>query len=163
METSRLLPWRHAVAAAWLGVTVAMLASSTDAGATVLCAAFNRTTGTLREGATLKVRTTCKASEQQVDPAAIGIQGLSKLTVRTGNTVSTNGGLATSALCQQGEVATGGGALTSVSGGAEITVRSSRPQPDTAGSVPTSWRINASNLNSAGMITATAYAVCAAP
>jgi len=109
------------------------------------------------------VRTTCKTSEQQVDPAAIGIQGLSKATVRTGNTISTNAGLSTSAFCQTGEVATGGGALTSVSGGAEITVSSSRPQPETAGSVPTSWRISASNLSSTGLITATAYAVCAAP
>jgi len=135
----------------------------TPAAATILCGAKDRTTGQLRDGASLKVRSVCRANEVQASAAALGLSPPG-VVVRTGSQISTGGSLSTPANCDPGEVATGGGALTSVTGGAEITVRSSRPQPETAGAVPIGWRVSAANLNApTGTITVTAYVVCATP
>ncbi len=66
------------------------------------------------------------------------------------------------AACAAGEVATGGGVLSSAANGGVAAVRSSEPQPDTAGATPTSWRVIVENVADPGTVTATAYVVCAA-
>jgi len=124
-------------------VVAALLAHAGRADALVLCAKQNAKTHAITEGASLKLRTTCKASEQQVDPASIGLQGsvgTGNVVVRVGSEITTNGTVSTPANCTAGEVATGGGALSVGAGGGEAAMRSSRPQPDTAGATPTGWR-----------------------
>lgn len=48
---------------------------SADAFALVVCSPVNRATGQAREGAPLRLRTTCKSAEVQIDPATVGLQG----------------------------------------------------------------------------------------
>ena len=144
-----------------LAVSLSLLALPAVGGAAVLCGKTNPSTGELREGSELHVRSTCKATEQQVTLTALGLE--SKYTVRAGNQITTNGALSTPAICEPGEVATGGGAIATGNNGGNPAIRSSRPQPDTVGSVPTSWRTTVANQAGAGTITVTAYAVCVAP
>jgi hypothetical protein len=109
------------------------------------------------------VRTACRDNESLVDAGALGLAtGFTTTTVRTGNTITTNAALSTSALCAAGEVATGGGVLSSAANGGIAAMRSSEPQPDTPGATPTSWRVTVENVSDTGTITATAYVVCAA-
>jgi hypothetical protein len=155
-------PRRVTSCAAFLVATV--VTAATGAEATVLCGKLNSATGHVRDGSSLHVRSACKTSEVQLDAAALGLQVLGTLAVRMGNAVSTSGSLSTPANCNSGEVATGGGLIGTAADGGEIAVRSSRPQPETAGATPTGWRVSAGNLNvPTGTITATAYVVCAAP
>lgn len=56
-------------------VAFGTLAAATEAGALVLCGKRHPATGLVREGSTILVRTTCKASEIQMDPDALGLRG----------------------------------------------------------------------------------------
>ena len=142
-----------------------MLAAPTGCAALAICAHKNAKTGAIKDGTTLKLRATCKASEQQVDPAAIGLQSAvaNHIAVRTGNQITTNGTLTTPAVCDTGEVATGGGAFSLNNSGGIAAIRSSRPDPDTDGATPTGWRVRVQNIADTGTITVTAYAVCIGP
>jgi hypothetical protein len=51
-----------------------VIALSQQAEALVMCAP-KRPTGTVREGAPIKLRTACKANELHLDPVALGLQG----------------------------------------------------------------------------------------
>jgi hypothetical protein len=157
-------PWRWSVG---LVVAVATSAASvSSANAFVLCAHKNTKSGVIVEGAVLKLRTACKASEDQVDPASVGLQGslgTSNVVVRTGSAIGTNGTVSTPANCNGGEVATGGGALSIASSGGDPVLRSSRPEPDTAGATPTGWRVTVANSSGTGSITVTPYVVCVSP
>jgi hypothetical protein len=161
------VPRRSQQRSVWLGAALVVLAAfASRADAFVLCAHRNSKTAAIADGAALKLRTTCKSSEQQVDPASIGLQGslgAGNVVVRTGNTISTNGTVSTPANCNAGEVATGGGALSIGNNGGEPAIRSSRPEPDTAGATPTGWRTTVVNSAGTGTITVTAYAVCVSP
>lgn len=158
MKTPIRPPKRFASCVASLALLVA-----TGADATVVCGKLDAKTGHVRDGSAVHVRNACRPSEVQLDAAALGLQVLGTLTVRTGNTISTNGIVSTSAICNPGEVATGGGLLGLSNDGGQPVLRSTRPEPDTAGATPTSWRSTAANLSTTGTITVTAYAVCAAP
>jgi hypothetical protein len=151
-----------------LALVLVLLSSAvpTPATALVLCAKHNRKTGAITDGAPLKLRTTCKTSETQVDPGSIGLQsalGTGNVTVRLGDQITTNATVSTPANCSAGEVATGGGILATGNGGGVAAMRESIPQPDTAGATPTGWRSIVENTQATGTITATAYAVCVAP
>jgi hypothetical protein len=141
-----LAPW---LLAAW---TLAA-----PAHAFVLCA---RGDAGPNEGASVKVRSACKDNETTIDPGALGLSATVSTVVRTGNPLSTNGTLSNPASCLPGEVATGGGALTSSADGGLAVVKSSRPQPDTAGATPTSWRVTVANVSDTGTISSTTYVVC---
>ncbi len=147
--------------AAWLAAGCAAAALATPARAFVLCARSGNGADP-NDGASVKVRSACRDNEAALDAAALGVSpALPATLVRTGDTISTNGTLSTPASCADGEVATGGGALTSGTGGGIPVLRSSRPQPDDAGATPTAWRVVVSNAGDAGTITATTYVVCA--
>jgi hypothetical protein len=126
--------------------------------AAVLCGRKNATTGELLEGTALHVRSACRATEVQASLASLGL--LPQFTVRSGNQITTNASVSTAAVCQPGEVATGGGALSTGATGGNPAIRSSEPQPNDPGSVPTSWRAIVANTATTGTITVTAYAVC---
>jgi len=99
-----------------------------------------------------------------VADSLVGGPGMRHFITRLGNQITTNGGLQTSAVCLAGEVATGGGAVTSAASGGQINITASRPEPETAGSTPTSWRISATNVGSAsGTITVQTFVICASP
>ena len=140
----------------WLAATLAAVGSVVGADAAVLCARKSASTGLAVEGATVKVRSECRPSEVPVNP-------LPNLVVRAGSPFGAGGSVSTLALCDAGEVATGGGATVVGNDGGIGALRSSRPQPEAEGSVPTSWRINAFNSAPTGSITATAFVVCASP
>jgi hypothetical protein len=126
----------------------------------VLCARGGD--GDPNEGASVKVRSVCKDNETALDPSTLGATASAITTiVRLGNQVSTNHALSTAASCEAGEVATGGGALSSSNDGGLPFMKSSRPQPDTAGATPTAWRTTVENISDTGTFTATAYVVCA--
>jgi hypothetical protein len=140
-------------------IAAALLASRSDAF--VLCAR-NGSSGVPSDGATVKVRAACKDNESLVDAGALGLTtGFTTTTVRTGNTITTNAALSTPASCAAGEVATGGGVLSSAANGGVAAVRSSQPQPDAPGATPTAWRATVENVSDTGTVTATAYVVCA--
>ena len=145
-----------------LAVFLVVLAAP-GANATMVCGKLDSNTGHVRDGSALHVRSACRTSEVQLDAAALGLQVLGTLTVRTGNQLTTNGTVSTPANCNAGEVATGGGALSLANAGALPAIRSSRPEPETAGSTPTGWRTTVTNTSPDGTISVTAYAVCAAP
>jgi hypothetical protein len=140
-------------------VLVAALALSRTVHASSLCVRRNGS-GVPSEGATVKLRTTCASNEIALDPASVAFTVPPVVTVRTGSPISTTGTVSTPAPCAAGEVATGGGALSIGSGGGSPVIRSSRPEPETAGAVPTSWRVTVANEGAAGSITVTPYAVC---
>jgi len=145
-------------------VTAMLFASfASHASGAVLCGRVNAATGEIADGATLKLRTACKSNELPVNAADLGLGPASGFIVRTGNTVTTNGSLSSPANCEPGEVATGGGVLATGNDGGLPVMRSSRPQPETAGAAPTSWRVTEVNSAGTGTITATAYVVCAVP
>lgn len=153
----------HGPAPIWLRLLVvsfSVLALPAAGGAAVLCGKVNAT-GEFRDGSQLHVRSTCKATEKQATLTALGLEPT--FTVRVGTPLTTSGSLSSPATCEPGEVATGGGASSIGSGGGQPAIRSSRPQPDTAGSVPTAWRVSVANTAGTGTITATPYAVCALP
>jgi hypothetical protein len=157
-------PIRSKTTTAWLLAAFLAGASSTPADAFVLCARKSNGAAAPSEGAGVKVRSVCKDNEATLDAAALGLTtGLTSTIVRTGNQVSTNFAVSTAASCEPSEVATGGGVLATGTNGGVAVMRASRPQPDTAGSVPTAWRSTVQNLSDTGTITATAYVVCAAP
>jgi hypothetical protein len=160
-----MTPPRHrSVLVAWLLTTCAAGVLVGPARAAVLCARASHGATAPNDGATVKVRGACKPNEATLDPAALGIAtGLATTVVRTGNQVSTNGALSTSAFCAAGEVATGGGALATGTNDGVAALRSSRPQPDDADATPTGWRVTVANQADKGTITATAYVVCAVP
>lgn len=56
-------------------LTVVVTTMSSTAFALVVCSSVNRATGQPREGGSLRLRTTCKSTEVQVDPATVGLQG----------------------------------------------------------------------------------------
>ena len=144
--------------AAWLLAAGALAA---PAQAFVLCARSGSDGGP-NEGASVKVRRVCKDNETALDAATLGLAAPTLSTiVRTGNQISTNGTLSSPASCDAGEVATGGGALSTGADGALPVIRSSRPQPDTAGATPTAWRTTVANIADTGTITVTPYVVCA--
>lgn len=147
----------------WMLTLCAAGALSAPAHAFVLCA-HNASTGDPSEGASVKIRSACKDSETTLDPSVLGVSpsGISTI-VRTGDQITTNGGLSTPASCQPGEVATGGGVLTVGNAGGIPAMKASRPEPDTAGATPTGWRVTVANIADTGTITATAYVVCAGP
>jgi hypothetical protein len=152
---------RLALRFALVAVCFSLLGSPALGRAAVLCGKKNTTTGELLEGTGLHVRSECKSTEIQASLSALGLQP--KFAVRSGNTITTNGSLSTPATCQPGEIATGGGVLATGANGGVPAMRSSRPLPDDAGAVPTSWRTTVGNVEATGTITATAYVVCAAP
>jgi hypothetical protein len=118
------------------------------AGASVLCG--RQSGGHIVDGATIKLRQSCKSNELAVNPLELGLTSPPHLLVRTGNTITTNGSVSTAASCEDGEVATGGGALaTGANGGLPVT-RSSHPQPDDPGSTPTGWRVTIVNTADSG-------------
>jgi hypothetical protein len=98
-----------------------------------------------------------------VADSVVGGPGMRHFVTRLGSQVTSNGGISTSAFCLAGEVATGGGAVTSAASGGQVNVTSSRPQPETAGTTPTSWRITATNVTATGTITVQAFVICASP
>lgn len=57
-----------------LALVLSALAPAT-ATALVMCGLTDRSTGELREGAPIRVRSACRSSETQVDPIALGLQG----------------------------------------------------------------------------------------
>lgn len=59
---------------ALLLLSTAVLTSS-DVNAIVLCGRKKLSTGAVAEGATIRLRTACKAAELQLDPVALGLQG----------------------------------------------------------------------------------------
>lgn len=143
---------------------VSTLAGIATTEAAVLCGTKDRTTGQLRDGASLHVRSVCRTNEVAADLAALGLSALPHVTVRLGNTITTNGSLASPSSCDPGEVATGGGAATSGASGGVPELRTSRPDPDGDGAVPTGWRVAVGNANApTGTVTSTTYVVCAAP
>ena len=142
-------------------LVAAGIASQVDAA--VLCGRRSAATGEIADGATVKVRTACRDSELAVNPADLGVRAQPTTVVRTGSAISTNGTVSTPARCEPGEVATGGGVLSSGSSGGEPVLRSTRPEPETPGATPTSWRVTVANGAGAGSITATPFVVCAAP
>jgi hypothetical protein len=155
---------RGAPVAALVAALVATHALAADAA--VLCARRAAGGTQAAEGATVKIRASdCRDNEVPVEAAALGLPaaGLTTTVVRTGNQVTTNGSLSTSAACEPGEVATGGGALNQGNDGGLPVLRSSRPQPEAAGGTPTSWRVTVTNSAATGTITATAFVVCAVP
>lgn len=141
----------------------ALLATALTSGtASALVCARADSTGHLREGTTLKLRSVCRSTERAVDAAALGL-GLRNLIVRTGNPISTNGTVSTPSNCDAGEVAAGGGALSVGSTGGDPAMRSSRPEPETDGATPTAWRVTVENTAGTGTITVTPYVVCGTP
>src|SRR5262249_21911463 len=116
--------------AAWLLVAGSLAA---PAHAVTLCARSGNGADP-NDGATVKVRSACKDTETALDPATLGLSapGVSTI-VRTGDQITTNGSVSTPASCEAGEVATGGGALSVGNDGGVAVLRSSRPQPETAG------------------------------
>ena len=114
------------------------------------------------EGASVKIRSICKDNETSVDPPTLGLAvGAVSAVVRTGNQITTDGSVSSPASCEAGEVATGGGVLAMAADGGIAAVRTSRPQPDTPGATPTSWRAIVENVSDTGTIAATTYVVCA--
>jgi hypothetical protein len=146
-----------------LAATIALgLAARADAS--VLCG--RRNGDELADGASVKVRSACKSNELPVDAAALGLAGAPGLVttvVRTGSPITTNGTVSTPANCADGEVATGGGALSAAVSGGLPVLRSSRPEPETAAGTPTGWRVTVVNSAGTGMITVTPFVVCAVP
>ncbi len=144
--------------AAWL---LAAGTLATPAHAFVLCARSTNGTDPI-DGVAVKVRSACRVTEVALDPATLGLTpgGISTI-VRTGNQITTNASVSTPANCEPGEVATGGGAIATGANGGIAVMRSSRPEPETAGPTPTSWRTTVENSSATGTITATAYVVCA--
>ena len=145
----------------WIAAALVAAGISGQASASVLCG--RQSGGRIADGATIKLRDVCRSNELAVNPLDVGLTSQPHLIVRTGNTVSTNVSLSTLASCEAGEVATGGGALSTGANGGTPVIRSSRPQPDEPGSVPTAWRVTVANTSASGTITAVAYAVCAVP
>lgn len=146
----------------WILAALSAAALATPARATVFLCAHRNANGDAGDGASVKVRSVCRDNEVALDPASLGIRPrVGAVTIRTGNTITTNGSLSTPANCEPGEVATGGGVLSVGNDGGQPVMRSSRPQPDTAGATPTSWRVTVANVAGTGTVTATAYAVCA--
>jgi hypothetical protein len=144
----------------WLLAAFAAGMLARSAHGFVLCARGGD--GDPNEGASVKVRSVCKDNETAVDPSTPGASASAITTiVRTGNQISTNHTLSTPANCVDGEVATGGGALSSGNDDGVPVIKSSRTQPDTAGATPTAWRTTAENISDTGTITATAFVVCA--
>jgi hypothetical protein len=152
---------RKGIAATAAAILIAGLVSHVSAA--VLCGRRDGATAAIADGATLKLRTACKSNELPVNAADLALAPASGFSVRTGNTVTTNGTVSTAATCEAGEVATGGGILALGNDGGVPVMRSSRPQPDTAGATPTAWRVTEANSAGAGTITVTAYVVCAVP
>jgi len=148
---------------------------STSAHAEVLC---------ITKRSTLKVRTACKATETQADPAALGLQGpegppgsVSAPVVRLGAVDTANGGaqyLESTAVCEVGEVAISGGFI--VTDGC-INLQQYDPTPTPhggsfpsddlgnpaeAGETPTAWTV--AGLTACGTDnTVQAFALCVAP
>jgi len=145
----------------WIAAALMAAGLGGQARASVLCG--RQSNGRIADGATIKLRDICKSNELAVNPLEVGLTSQPHVVVRTGNTVSTNFSLSTAASCEPGEVATGGGALSTGSGGGLPVMRTSRPQPDDPGSVPTGWRVTVVNTATSGTFTAVAYAICAAP
>jgi hypothetical protein len=157
-------PIRSKTTTAWLLASFLAGASSTPADAFVLCARKSNGATAPSEGAGVKVRSVCKDNEATLDAAALSLAtGLTSTLVRTGSQLSTSGTVSTPANCAAGEVATGGGVLATGASGGVAVMRSSRPQPETAGASPTGWRVTVQNLSDTGTITVTAYVVCAVP
>ena len=152
---------RRGIAATVTVILIAGLASHVSAA--VLCGRRDAGSAEIADGATLKLRTACKSNELPVNAADLGLASVSGFVVRTGNTVSTNVSVSTPANCEPGEFATGGGALALGNDGGLPVMRSSRPQPETAGAAPTAWRVTEVNSAGTGTITVTAYVVCAVP
>lgn len=71
----RLLEVRTAPFWITLSLTAVVTTMSADAFALVVCSPVNRATGQAREGAPLRLRTACRTTEVQIDPAAVGLQG----------------------------------------------------------------------------------------
>jgi hypothetical protein len=98
----------------------------------------------------------------QGSPGAAGANGATKVVVRLGTLISvpnTTTGSVT-AECNPGERATGGG--NSISGSTGWQVIESFPTPGTAGSTPTGWRVDATNLTGSAN-NLVALVVCASP
>lgn len=61
-----------------LGITLGFLVAAvlaTNADALVMCAKLKKSTGGVREGTAIKLRTACKDNEEQLDPASLGLGG----------------------------------------------------------------------------------------
>jgi hypothetical protein len=145
--------------ATWLLAACAAGTLVTPAHGFVLCA---RGDGAPNEGASVKVRSVCKDNETALDPTTLGASAARIATVvRTGNQITTNGSLSSPASCLDGEVATGGGALTSGTAGGLPVIKASRPEPDAAGATPTGWRVTVQNIADAGTVTSKTFVVCA--
>jgi len=144
----------------WIAAALVLLLAG-HARASVLCG--RQSGGHIADGATIKLRESCKSNELAVNPLDLGLSSQPHLVVRTGNTISTNVSLATTASCEDCEVAIGGGVLATGASGGLPVMRSSRPQPDDPGSTPTGWRVTIVNTAASGTITGVAYVVCAAP
>ena len=163
---ARAIVWNGRPVSPRLLASALLVAVALQADASVLCGRRNGDTDEVSDGASVKVRSACRSNEVELDAATLGLAGTPSLVttvVRTGNTVSTSGSLSTPALCESGEVATGGGALSLGTNGGVPVLRSSRPEPETAGATPTSWRASVANVAGTGSITATAFVVCAVP
>ena len=145
----------------WIAAALMVLGLGGHAEASVLCG--RQSGGHIVDGATIKLRESCKSNELAVNPLELGLSSQPHLVVRTGNTISTNFSLSTAASCEDGEVATGGGGLATGANGGLPVMSASRPQPDDAGGTPTGWRVTIVNTAASGTITGVAYVVCAAP
>jgi hypothetical protein len=98
----------------------------------------------------------------QGQPGPPGASGATSVVVRTAtDTINTTGTFTTTAACQAGEVATGGGAESSGPGFAHGGLPNG-PVPATAGLVPRGWQ-GTSEVQIAGPIVFTVWVVCAAP
>lgn len=58
-----------------LSLTAVVVVTTSDAFALVMCSSVNRATGQPREGGSLRLRSACKTTEVQIDPATVGLQG----------------------------------------------------------------------------------------
>ena len=145
----------------WIAVAFLTAGLGGYARASVLCG--RQSGGRIADGAIIKLRDSCKSNELAVNPLEVGLTSQPHVVVRTGSTVSTNGALSSRASCEAGEVATGGGGLSTGANGGLPVMRSSRPEPDDPGATPTAWRVTIVNSSAMGTITVVPYAVCAAP
>lgn len=170
-----------------LGVVVGVaLAITTTADAAVMCVKAKK--GTAKEGAPIKLRTTCPVSEVQVDPLGLGLQGpqgaqgqqgaggadgpqgpqgdpglpgLSGVEVVTaqGNVVITSTGTSTAtASCPAGKKVLGGGGTFVVIAGTVSEQRLDDSRPVTT--EPQGWTVSMSG-NVSDDWRADAHAVCA--
>ncbi len=66
---------RNVIAVTVCGLLAASVVIPVTADAVVMCAKVKSSTGEIREGTPIKLRTVCRPNEEQLDPDALGLQG----------------------------------------------------------------------------------------